>query len=437
MSQPVLFVLVRGGQRRLYLDHNGIDYVFRDVVWGADAFESWVTTAEEIDQWTDEASGGAVVDFDARMLVWSGTRSAINVPAVADVYQRLLDHAWPKFQVEYGPHGMASLAIAADQPGVDDDQLQPEDRCQTIADAAGSNDALEDLKKDDQEEDEELRLDEDPYDIFDDDDLRAWVTLIDENGTVRHYHLHHIPLDLIGAHPDLVQTLKGLPAADLPSEGQVIEGMWIDVPRREVGVWGGPDFQLHFADIERAWKGWTVRHSSFAEDALGYGDQCAISGPVGVTLSDAEALGMIAPQILSTKRFDLVDVFGEAGTKFKSFAKQATGCLVTVLAMPVVLFGLVSGDWRSAGITLAILVAIVVVVFKFVELKVRQNFRRSIIGSLNAAGETNPHPSAAGPMDEQERRRQLNALLVGAGLPSIAEIEPHFKRAPTVAALIP
>lgn len=446
MSQSALFVLIRGADRRYYFDPIGFQYLYRDLVWGPEAFEDWVIEADEIDDWDENAAGGVVIDFDARMLVWSGERGAITCPAVANVYQRLLDHAWPHFQVEYAARGMADLAIAADLPDAEGYCFEPGPRYESIVDAVGVsdedfdeeelNDAAEKYNDDFDGEvehdskslpsaalirhplDGDSSMADEPIHFFDDDDARAWVTLVDDRGDAYQIQVEQISTDLIEANVDLIQTIKRLPRSDVPKEAQVTEGMWIHVPKREVGVWGWPDIQLHLDAIERCWQGWTVRR-----EGIGYQDQCGVGNETGTPLSDADAIGMIAPKILSIKQVVFQDMFGEIGAGIKSAALRATGCLTMVLCFPIVLFALISGDWRSAGITIAILVGIIVVIFKWVEQRVRRKFKTSFQLSPIQSKMKSERPNAAGPTDPIERRKRLDELLVDAGLPSLNQAE--------------
>lgn len=388
MSQSALFVLVRGGDRRYYYDPLGFRYLYRDLVWGPQAFEDWAIEADEIDEFAPDADGGAVVDFDARMLVWSGARDAMVCPAVADVYQRLLDHAWPHFQVEFAARGMADLAIAADVPDADEFPFESEPRFQSIDECHGVTN----------------------------DGHCAWITLVDEQGDVYQVELLQVSDDLMDADPDLVQTIRRSPTSNVPPQATVIEGMWIDVPHREVGVWGSPGFRLHFDAIESNWQGWTVRR-----DDVGYHDQCNVGGQIGMPLSDAKAVGMIAPMILSSQRIKRVNMIEKIGAEIRSAAIRLTGCLTMVLISPIILFALVSGDWRSAGVVIAAVLVIVVAIFHWIERKVRRRFKANV-SQLPIDLPTNPQrPDAAGPSDPVQRRDRFNVLLAEAGLPPMVD----------------
>jgi hypothetical protein len=70
MSEPAVFVLIRDGQKRYFADRWANAFLFREILWGPDELERWLTDDQEIDDWTDEACGGVVVDYDNRS--WSG-----------------------------------------------------------------------------------------------------------------------------------------------------------------------------------------------------------------------------------------------------------------------------------------------------------------------------------------------------------------------------
>ena len=95
--------------------------------------------------------------------------------------------------------------------------------------------------------------------------------------------------------------------------------------------------------------------------------------------------------------------------------------------LPFVIFALVSGNWKAGGITIGVIVALVVITFKLIERKWRRGFAATL--SEVHSGPTMPdenEPATAGPSDPRQRRQQLDQLLSRAGLPSLAEIEPHF-----------
>jgi hypothetical protein len=206
----------------------------------------------------------------------------------------------------------------------------------------------------------------------------------------------------------------------VPPEAVVAEGMWIDESKRTIDIWGDRALQqTGLPQIRENWQGWTV---VWADG--GYAEQCQACGLAGVPLSDAEALAKILPVILSTKRFDMSTVFGALGGGIKRTAVKATGCLLFVVCLPLVIFGLVSGNWKAVGISVGVTVAVVIAAFKYIEYRFKRSFRKKVsdVGSISEA------PPAAGPLDESLRRQRLDGTLAQARLPRLSEVEPLFPK---------
>lgn len=426
MSQPAIFVLIRGGDRRYYQDPFAHMFLFRELLWGPDALERWLCEGEEIDRWTEEAIGGAVVDFDRRLLVWHGESGMLSIPKVRSLYDTLLETAWTGFDVRFVMSATPDLAEAAGEQR-ELDELP--DRFETVQQAAGfdEDEILGERLLEDRLSDESLdggdeaaeTFENDREDIFDDEDERAWITIVDDEGAVRHRNLQEVSQDLITADPDVVTNLLRLPPGDMPGESVVIGGIWIDIPRREVGVWGGPEIRRELEQMDKAWDGFRVR---WADD--GYAEQCAVSGPNGNPMSNVEALGKLMPTILSNKRFDIGAVFNAVGGHIKKTAVRATGCFVGILCTPVLLFGAISGKWQASFITVGIVIAFFMLAFKLTERRLKKKFAlNEIANNLDQSGE---RAAVAGPMDPPTRRAVMEDLLANAGFPSLSEIEPCF-----------
>lgn len=411
MSEPAMFGLIRDGQARFYGDRWASVFLHREILYGPDDFEAWVTQLEELDEW-DECCGGAVADYDRKRLVWQGDFEALRIPRVAAVYHRLLQAAWPGFEVASAREGTRDLAkaVGAAEPGQEDEEYGGY-RPQRVREAARLD---YDGEEADDEEDE-VEADEEAA-SFDKEEIRAWVTLVGTDGTTRHRHLEHLPTDLLNARYEPLRVLRDLPAAEVPPEEVVAEGMWIDEANRSIGIWGSGKLRDSLPEMQQAWQGWTVE---WAE--RGYDQQCRVAGPAGVPMKEAEALAIILPTVLSTKRFDMSTMLGALGGGIKKTAVKATGCLLMVICLPLVIFGLVSGNWRAVLISIAVTCAVVIAAFKVIEYR----FKRAFMGKLPRAGNGNA-PPAAGPMEESARRKRIDQLLVSAGLPRLAEVEPLF-----------
>jgi hypothetical protein len=384
-------------------------YLHREIVFGPDDFESWVTQLEELDEWSPEGSGCAVADYDRKRLVWHGDVEALRIPRVAALFDRLLQAAWPGFEIAFAHAGIRefSKTLELTGPGEGADEFRPT----TVREAARLYDDEEWEDEDDEEEESE---DEEGVE-FGDEDIRAWVTIVGANGAIRHRHLDRLPADLLQGKEASLTALRELAAAVVPPEQVVAEGMWIDEAKRSVGVWGSPALRAKLPHIQKAWPGWNVQ---WAEP--GYQRQCEIAGPAGIPMKDAEALAKILPSILTTKRFDMATVFGAVGGHLKKTAMKATGCLLTVICFPLVVFGLVSGNWKAVLISIAITCGTVMGAFKLIEYRFKKSFQRK----MPLADDGQRAPPAAGPLEPSQRRQRVEKLLAAAGLPKLAEIEP-------------
>ncbi|MFG0255302.1 MAG: hypothetical protein ACF787_09425 [Rhodopirellula sp. JB053] len=466
MSEPAVFVVIRDHEKRFYYDRWAHVFLYRNLVWGPDALDSWLAGEQPQDEdgdWFAESCGGVVVDHDRRTITWDGDDEALSVPRVSNVLNTLLETAWQGYDVEYAVNGLQSLANAAgiewqeedledddvDDQEVDESKLDEEfgdeefadaapqrsqsrliesrdegladrldDRPETVRDAAGIYD---DEIDDELDEDDEDAGDEDDDDEFEDDSPRAWITLINEQGVVRHRHLEELSRDLFVCDKNAFRQLLALKPNDVPPESVVTEGIWFDFRRREIGYWGNHQARRDLPVLQRRWQKWHVR---WAEN--GYTDQCAVSGPIGIPMTDEEALAKLTPRILSTKRIDLGNIIGALGGQLKKTVAKGVGCLTVLICLPVLLFGLIAGKMQAALITIGIVVAGVAIMFKLIEGKFKRKFNDSSIGMFardQDAAET--RAPVAGPLDAAARRERLGQLLLAAGLPSLQDIEKH------------
>lgn len=412
MSEPAIFGLVRGGQARYFGDRWAFVFLHREILYGPDDFESWVTQLQELDEWSDDCAGGAIADYDRKTLVWHGDAEPLNVPRVAALYQRMLQAAWPGYEISFARHGIHDPDNPAGEREVG--QWEGEWRPASLREAARLDHDEEDEDEEDDEED--VEDDEEPAG-FDEEEVRAWVTIVGADGAIQHRHLDRLPMDLVRNSRGSLAALRELPAAAVPPEQVVAEGMWIDEANRSVGVWGARELQDRLPEIERGWSGWNVRWGD-----RGYEQHCEVAGPVGVPMTDAEALAKILPVILSTKRFDMSTVMGAMGGHLKKTAMKATGCLLVVICFPLLIFGLVSGNWQPVFISIAVTCGVVMAAFKVIEYK----FKKSFLSNLPGANDERKAPPAAGPLDKAQRRQRIDKLLSAAALPKLSEIEPLF-----------
>lgn len=404
MSKPVAWsVLIRDGQRRCFEDIWVT--LYRELLWGPEAFEEWLTEGEEIDWEPEELSGVAIVDFDTKELRW-GESEILEHPRSFTAYQRLLQTAWPGFEIRF----LSQAEMYAEVHGpTSDEEPMIFDRPESVSEAA-------DVDEDEDPEDDEEDDDGDQDDIF----LTSWATIIDPKGKVRHRRVNEISSDLFSGNKQAVQNLANLKAAEVPPEKSVKEGMWIDLGKKEIGFWGGAKSLRDFPRLKQGWRKWNVTWAG-----EGYADQCRVSGLPGVPMSEAEALAKFMPQVLSSKKFDMTNVIGAVGGELKKKAVKATGCLVVVMAVPILLVGFFMEKMKEAGYAIGALVVIVAIAFKVIERKIRNKFSKSPFAEQDEPD--NSRPPVAGPLDDEGRREGLNRLLDASGFPPLEEIEPLFE----------
>lgn len=419
MSRSVAwFVLIRDGKKRYYFDEWAGTFLYRELLWGPEELENWLTAGEEVDYEPEDLHGGVVANFDTNRLTCHFAEG-IELPRVQAVLQRLLEQAWPGFEVctavrgDLDLYAAAGVAIGSDEEEDDLDEAHY-DRPETVREAAGLYD------EDEEDHDEDNEYDDEIDDEDDEDEIRTWVTLVDETGNVRHRQIGLLSIDLINGDESAIEQLVALKAAEVPPEKVVSEGMWIRLTEREIGIWGGIPATRNFPRIQKAWPGWSVR---WADN--GYADQCETSGVPGVPMSDAEAMAKITPAILSNKRFTFGAMLGVVGGELKSTAIKAAGCLVFALSVPILIFGLVAGNLQSAGIAVGSLIVVAAIIFKVIEHRIRRKLRDSPLSDVDN-DESAERPPVVGPMDDEQRRQQFDQLLSACTLPPISEQEPHF-----------
>ena len=411
MSQFAMIAMIRDGHKRYFVDRYASGFLFREMLWGPDDFEAWTSQLESSDEW-EFADGGAVVDFDQRRLLWTDETESLAIPRVLSVYKKLLDTAWPGFVVRHADNIAELFSVLGLSLDADDDE-EYESRSETVLIAGrvyDDEDEVDDIEADGESSDDEYR--------FDVEETRAWVTVIGNDGVVRHRQLEDLPLDLLMAEQAALQQLERLDPAEVPPEAVVSEGMWIRQDERRLGIWGCALTKRQLIRLQDHWPDWTVEWS---DD--GYATQCGISGPAGLPMNEQEALAKFLPIVLSTRRFDVDSVFGAIGGSIKKTALKCVGCLFITVCTPLLLFGVFSGNWPAVLISVLVTAIVFFVGFSIVEYCIKKKFRDTM-----PKHDENEAAIVAGPLDETDRRGQLDALLNKAGLPSLDVLEPQFAK---------
>lgn len=422
MSEPALFIFQREGQHRLFYDSWAGVLVFRELVWGPEALENWATQSEEVEEWDDAVAGAVFVNLDDRQLLWHGSSGLLEIPAVARAHRALLEATWLDFHIERIDqiHELGKRLGLEPQAYDDDDAPY---RCETVLIAAG----LEHLESDDDEVDEDerpselVKVDEDGEPIqavgFDEWEHRAWLSVIDPRGNTSHWQLQEVPGDLLRQSSGAIEQLRLFESSDVPAEKCVMEGLWVNFEKHEMGMWGRKALEEWLELAQQSWPDFRVQWHG--DD--GYRRQCESTGSSGMPMTSDAAIAVLTPMILSTERFSLRAVFDALGQRLKGTAIQATGCLTIILCIPFLVIGWMRNDWRLAVTAVATVVALTVIAFKFMEYRMKRWF--SFAEAPDSDG-----PPVAGPLDKDQRREEFDQILRRAGFGSLAEIEPLIER---------
>ena len=409
LSSITVFGVVRNGQTQFYASRYSSAVVQREIVFGPDDFLAWVEQLEPLEEWPDGCEDGAVVNFDRRVLAWRVEVNPLKPPRAFAAYERLLSVAWPGFELSFAYGGAADLARAA---GIEAPESQHASRPRAVREAGR---VYEDEAMGD---DDEINPADEPREgDFGPDEIRAWATIIEGDGAKRHRWLERLPVDLIDDVDDSLNALRDLPPGQVPPEKVVGEGAWFDERNRTISLWGKPDLASELPAFRKEWKGWSV---AWVDD--GYSRQCEAAGAAGTPLSDVQAVAAFLPGVLTTLQFEPSLILSAIGGSLKRTAIKATGCLLVVISLPLVIFGLVSGNWQAVLITIGILVALAVALFKWIE----HRFKKKFAGVLPRSDGSGGKIAAAGPATDSERRTRIDRLLQSAGLPTLAELEPHM-----------
>ncbi|MCC9641064.1 hypothetical protein LOC71_02180 [Rhodopirellula sp. JC740] len=411
MSRSAAYcVLIRDGNSRWFADVWG--NLRRELVWGPDALESWLTAGEEIDWDPEDVCGAAIIDFDAQTLAW-GEQDTLSPPRARALHHQLLQVAWPNFKIKrLAEHELDTTLyslLEEESPEEDDQPGLWDDRHETVLEAA----RYFYPGMDDNEEDE----DETP---FSEGNTGAWLSIIDQQGKLRQRGLSGVSVDLLSGDKSAVKALAKLDQVMVPHEKYVTEGLWFDLREKSIHYWG-PDGPSTVDGLQSNWANWKVHLAD-----RGYLQQCEAIGVPGKPMTDAEALAIFLPQVLSNKRMTMAGMLGVVGGSLKKTAMKATGCLIVVLSIPILLAAFFMNMWKEAGYALITLVVIVAAVFKFIEFKLRSKFRQSGFAEKDEALEEQ-RPPVAGPLDEPARKQKLDEVLARCGLPPLSQIEPHFE----------
>lgn len=114
MGQRANLVIVRNGDWRLFYDHWCANRLDVELFWGPELASSFIEQREPLadrDGWLDEVwcEGGAILDWDARVLTWFGGEDITCDVPLRRVFFELMQRQWPGWQLRWATGAIVEL----------------------------------------------------------------------------------------------------------------------------------------------------------------------------------------------------------------------------------------------------------------------------------------------------------------------------------------
>lgn len=114
MGHRANLILIGHGRYDLYYTHWRANTLDRDLFWGPEYAGTFIRAQQPCDEtgWLDDvwAEGGAVVDFDAKVLLMFGGEDILYDVSLRRTYLDLLAEPWRGWEVRWAHEGIADLA---------------------------------------------------------------------------------------------------------------------------------------------------------------------------------------------------------------------------------------------------------------------------------------------------------------------------------------
>ncbi len=439
MGHRANYVLRRGGCTQLFYSHWGALSLAQDIFWGPDETTRFIRSLRPADELLDDASceGAAVVDWDARRLIWFEGDRLVQGPIQRRLYARLLEQTWSDWEIDYAADGILGIATyleiaaAAEQApdaeanatcggsqsrlGLRPDPVGTESQPPTIPAAC----ADEDQEESDAElaDDLEVGLRPAPRPAGGKDATAAaepgvWLAVRRADGCVEDYFgFDHPALDQVLLRgPPLLDLLPVECATTVPPESAVWGGAVIDAASQRLGYWE-LQAELDFARrVEQAWPGWRVERLAGGWDEL---LQWSGREAANELRADEHAcLGALVALLLDEDRLDpqaMRDSLHEA-TRGVTAGCGCVAVLVTLAAAAV-------AAWvRTASVTIACVVVALAVLVPVIRI------RRRTARLVAMAEDFDDAPPCAGP-SLLKKRSLLDQALARLGHPTTDQLE--------------
>ncbi len=418
MGHQANYILRRGGRTQLFSSNWGALSLAQDIFWGPEETTRFIRSLTPADGLLDDAvcEGAAVVDWDARRLIWFERDRLVPGPVQRRLYARLLEHIWSDWEVRSADDGIAGVAAyleidsGAERPG--DAEPAPQDDNEDEGEDGGWADSGAELA-----DDLEVGLRPAPRPESREGGPAAaepgvWLAVRRSDRAVEDYFgFDHPALDeVLLRGPPFLDLLPAEAATTVPPESAVWGGAVVDTVSQRLGYWelqAGPDFAR---GVERAWAGWRVEQLSGGwEQLLRWSGREA---PDELRADERACLGTLLTLLLDEDRLDpqaMRDSIHEATRGVTA----GCGCAAVLAAL---LAAAVAAWVRTVPVT--IVCAIVALAFLVPAVRLRRRVARLV---ATAEGFEDA-PMCAGP-SLLKKRSILDQALTRSGYPTTDQLE--------------
>ena len=413
MGSRASYVVKKDGQAKAYGSHWGASSIIDDLMWGPDyatkAFESQ-TELEELAEIEGGDEGYALVDWDARRLIWFSANC--ELPVQQRLYNRLLAATWPDWTIDLAVHGIADLL---DHLGVSPAEETDED----LEEEDVEEDDIEEEDVEEEDLEEELVISPTPVTgpIASIEDLQIgnWLSIRGTDGAYRDYFgfpdgLH----ECLCEGERLIERLRQGPSLEAPPpELPTTGGAIIDQQNRVLWRWDGPRYAWQERPLRKAWDGWTLKDLS----GQWQGQMQATGRDAGgLAGGDRQLLGVTVAGLLTDSSIDPL----AALSKIASIGHGLRmGCAGITLAVGIAVGGLAL--WlRSTIVTVLASVAVGACLLFTLWLWRKTAVTLGVLDIVNEFPKDRPMPQG---LKVEEKRRVLNGILARSGYPTIEELE--------------
>lgn len=301
MGHRASYVIVRGGEPRIFASRFGAQTVGRDLFAGPEEAIALVESLTPDDQlythvWCE---GGAFVDEDARTLLFFGDDYHCALSTCLPLrraFLAVLAERWPGWDVRWAHQGVVDFELRLGMaPGRGFDPPRPPEEYEVrwARESFGADEDGFPYRRT-----AGTPPPEDPW-----EDRQTFVTVVGEGGAARDVISRRDPRELLIVGPRLLEWIDAAPPAPYTTELHVQGGVLIDLPRRTVESWRAEALSDHaLSRFAASWPGWRLTRQT-----EGLVAQLERSGRDGsaARISDEQVAGWVRAMLEDRSGYDL------------------------------------------------------------------------------------------------------------------------------------